>query len=622
MAGRVVLSRGGPAIGAWFANQLAQVLVDASVVAVQADPFRCHIVLDEAPDTARTALGVTADEWVRRRRQVGMLATVGMELAEGIPELADWDRYALGPVYTTVPHLYADLWQLGRLETGRVKVEEDHKAREIRVLTELVPALATVEQLSQVAGSWGFPYDVVLVPEGFRPADGEVPRRSSGVLTPARVLGMDLGRAARDFVDADEATWRLEAKTVPAGEVPDGAPAGAKSASCLIDPFPMHRFPLRSLLTLYDRVNIVAQTGIHMEELLAAVAISAAEFDALLEAGRIGLVLPNGWERYGARTLDRVAEVNPNAVLGPRTTAAYVLRDYRTRHPLLFDRPHREERRAILRALYELGEGEQSPVWRASARASIAWLERGWNSGATMLGRRGVSASESHGVAWWATEFLRLQGGTPDFLLMGRISQSVEMASALRSTLVEPASQTFWNPQLAEFLSKVHSGALATTPSPTALQLEIVASGLLRLSEDLPVLEVATAFEGGDIARFREVVTAMIEGAADADALEQCIGAFNRQVAAFEASAAAARDWNLVGLTVASTVVALNVAGKGVWFSPWLAWLLTHAIGRARLPRDEAGHVNRAVDRLQATATRSSPSAPLVARMRSRLPRK
>ncbi|MEW5762506.1 MAG: hypothetical protein AB1776_04830 [Bacillota bacterium] len=475
-----------------------------------------------------------------------------------------------------------------------------------------------VEHLNRAIVRLGitFPITVEVVPElsrkeiTFRYPEGQ----GDIDLIPSRCLSSKYSPRLRRLWEEDEEFWVEHRFALLGTGVTDKLtffPTGweERQSRCLVDAsvFPPHN--IRNYLSLYRQVAITAPLAGQEEHVLRALGVTQNELRELVDLGRVKLLFPQSIDRYPLRLLELVAEARPGSLLFSRRIAALTVCDTRLRFPLLYPPLELPERRALLHELWKLHSNTRDEWMATFLRTLIGELSRIWSYAEAMLHTRGALATGALGLGPIIAETLYNQGGPDLRVELYASAYPVEWAGAVQANVIPVSLENYSLDVFYQLLANCYSGVPREWNARQYVPENFVVERILAIGQDVPVVDFARSFGGGDVDRFRDLVNRISHESANPEGVAEVIEKFNSAVRAYERRSMRLREWDLKGLL-------LDVGGACVPFGGWIGGQLLKAIERSRAKYAALGAV---LDRLTALMYRERPETILVARMRRNL---
>lgn len=425
----------------------------------------------------------------------------------------------------------------------------------------------------------------------------------------------------RSMVEADEDFWmdtRLklftDAKLKKSGLMSKGW--DSKSSTCLIDinngGFQQN---ILNLLSIYERIVMVAPTKEVMTPFLDALNITLPALIELAQLGRIKFLYPNNFLRYEKTFLEAMADASPGSMLLTRRLGAITVSDLRYRNPLLFPTMNIEARRKCLRGLHAIMNA--LPAQAIDSRffhAFVTQLDSIWYSYPETIHSYGALGTNTFGLSRIITSYLGisndqdLHAKEPDMrsLYISEATRIVEWSAALNANLIP-------YPFLNRNVEPIYrSSAVLYSGTPNAAWVpqkfdyaNIAINRLLVVNNDIPAVEFAKAFNSADVNLFRKQIYNLVQNQPDIESLNKSIDIFNNYVRQFDQQK---NEWDISGfvLDTLETVTGLS-------FAAWTVSRL-HLLMRKLSIKNEA-----LTEFLDSMESDTLPSAIMVSRMRKKL---
>lgn len=455
-------------------------------------------------------------------------------------------------------------------------------------------------------------------------------RRAQGdvALVPSRALPVGTPTAVRRLVEEDEEFWLENRNRVFSGSNPpftqDLLPGSWKDLdlACVVDASAFPPQNMRSYLTLYDTVVVSLPLESNFGESLAGFGVSDRELLALLETGRLKILLPQPVDRYPVRWLAEAQDSHPDALMGSRRLACAVLADAQVRFPLLYPPLELDDRQAVMmmvkQAANEDGVPEAVRKWFNVLAAELPDL---WLSAPLLVHREGALMTPRVGVGWLAAQIFKEFHGTDRLIEIMHAAHGVEWAGALGAHAVPCSTGSYSEEAAADFLATMYSPLeKGSIPIADARSNKTV-DNLLGLDNDVPVVDFAREFVGADVQRLRRAVRDITIWNQDDDMLERAIEAYNRDVRQYEKRPDRLKTFNVVGMVPAIAAAAAfpELLGPYGRFLPLGLWMLGVLITSNTEPKHQGPAVGRLIDYVNALLAAETPRAVLLSRLRKQV---
>jgi len=455
-----------------------------------------------------------------------------------------------------------------------------------------------------------------------RPLKEDVHRIDALELRPARLLAPSTPHAIRDAVEADDDLWRqamaMSSLADVASRMQNLTPwSDTRNTACLVSTtFPPAN--IRSYLSLYPRVILVAPLKESLAPTLAALGLTDKELLELARRGDVHLLVPQSVERYDPAWLAGLLEAVPAGVVMSRRLAAIALQDQHRRNPLLALPANSFEKRTILQVLRRSADTAPAGV-SAILRALAGALSEHWSFAEYTLHSRGAMASLSGGLARIGTAVVQELFKRDLFLQMSVAAQEVEWAGAFGAHLVPEEGLGYSSAGAASLLIALSSGASRAAPMITSPREFDLAEDLLAFDNDTDIIEFTTELGRGDLGRFRSLVRDIAQEAQTKDEIRESVRRWNEEVRRYDRRPDRVRSFNLLGvLLTAASMMSGNTALAQV--VPVVALLLPYLYTKANEEAiRESSTIGSLLDWANGNAAGTRPQAVLLSRMRKRV---
>lgn len=499
-----------------------------------------------------------------------------------------------------------------------IHVERSLEASDIDLLRSAAEALDEPLKISVVHPST--PADSLTF---YRAAQGDL------TLRPSRAMAADIPRKVRWLIEEDEDFWvshRKEAFLGSAGAAPsDMLPSSwnVDDLRCVVDAGAFPAANLRSYLTLFDTVFLALPFEDQFDEALALLGAKPQDLVDLVSASRLKVLLPQSIDRYPSTRLAEILEANPEAVVASRRLACGVLTDTRRRVPFLHPPFEMDERRLLLQSLDEASRDPAvRPDLRRWFRVVAEACRESWHFAPLAIQRDGAMETGRFGIGW-LTNRLRTEFTGEDCTLeiMGA-SAGVEWAACLGAH-VFPRTTGDYSEEAACTLLAAMTSPLGPQGVPVVdPRVHGIVDGLLAIDSDAPLKEFATHFRGGDIERFRALVTDLAKWNQDEGQLQVEVERFNAEVRRYERRPNRLRTMSVASLVAATAAEAAPVLPpelKHLAHLPLGVWLLGTLIGRAAEATPKSALLGSLWDRANGLLAQAPAKSVLVSRLRQQL---
>ena len=568
-------------------------------------------------------------KWVRSNSPATAQLRIATEPADGmhlVPELSLEDTWRGVGIDRNLPHLEADLnlelptwfpaFTVSR-QPGAVSIEierplSDWESAILRdAYNELQPGVDLQVVVAAPSQTENSKHAEVLA---------LIKRVDALSLIPARQLAA-LPAPVRSLVEEDDAAWRTARTTLGTpdfnGIVALPEPWRAHKSRCLLDASVFPPPNIRNFLALFDLVIVVLPLAEKEASALASLGVTLQELARLMELGRVQVITPQSIPRYAPDTLALLAEASPHSLLLSRSLAATTVAQMRRRFPLLFPPLAPTERVELARELIQLAGREEDQTVAKRTVALARALSSGWMFGEPMIHRRGAMATAPYGLGAVLANSTDVQNNIAWFSLV-TAAYNVEWACGLEATVVASEVGGFSDQAALGVLATAYSGLRSGPILVAENALQQVAGELLAINNNAPVLEVATAFAGGDITRMRELAIRVTSANMEASVLADAVQRFNDEVRRFERRPDLLARLDLLSVLGMGATAIYPEHGLLIQGGRWaLGFLARHAGTKwaGRAPRI----VGTLLDRINGPVSREAPDVVMVARMRRAL---
>lgn len=442
-------------------------------------------------------------------------------------------------------------------------------------------------------------------------------------ILPARsAAARGYGRELTELVRQDEERWlanrsQLARSGLDKSSLPNAF--SGEDARCLINAATFPVDDIRNHLSIYQKVAIIAPLGSKAKQFYASANLTEDELVKLAEMGRVEVVCPQAVDRYPIRLLEKLSATAPASLVLSRSLALATVVDSRQRIPLLYPNLSMRDRATLLRSLLNATAVMKEEGQRKMTEAFLLDLGRIWNSAEELLHRRGAMANSALGIALPTSEFFSASGLPSKAIEFVSAAMSVEWAAAMRAAVQPIQRDTFTDRPYIEILATLYSGLRRDGFPRCEASTNVQVDEVLSVGRDVPIIDFAKSFTGGDIDRFRSCIRRISGHQYDEDETRSAAASFNAEVQRYASDAQRIERWDLIGLilvgggslnpTAATGAAAISL---GVWALSRIKTLIEE--GKIKNPE-----IVRWTDQLSAMLYSNSPDAVLVNRLKRRL---
>jgi len=140
------------------------------------------------------------------------------------------------------------------------------------------------------------------------------------------------------------------------------------------------------------------------------------------------------------------------------------------------------------------------------------------------------------------------------------------------------------------------------------------AENILSITQHLPVLELATTFNGTEISRFRKLILDIAHHQPTMEDVQETIEAYNHFVKQYEKNKDNWSSWNIKGF-----IIGLIGKASGVSMA---SWLMGHALKHLIKYSSSDPRLARAIETIEASLQGGVPEAVLLSKMRDKVKKK
>ncbi len=511
---------------------------------------------------------------------------------------------------------YRDLSMLLPRGFPLLGVDEDDLAQ-VRVLVSRDLSGEESNQLGQICDRIGIWFEPTIEVR----TEVKAPLPPSQIELPAaRALPAAVPSLVRDLLAQDDDFWienrraLLASPALEDGEVLSPWRDISGDACVVATTFPPQN--IRSYLSLYSTVLLVAPLGEELQPTLNALGIKRKELTELVSRGHVRVLFPQALSRYEVPWVAELAEAGPGQLLFSRRLAGLTVADQRRRFPFLVP-GDAFERRAALRILSRVSASVEGPPG-VFLRALQSGLADYWAHAEAMLNSHGAMASINDGLVHVASAFVREVFNKAAFIELGAAAQPLQWAGAFGAHFSPAEVVGYSEMGAAQLLAALHSGVPRdTTPLARPTHFELV-NELLVLDNDVSVFDLVEETRKGDLARLRAFVRTLVENHPSKEELGEFVDRWNAQVRHYEKKEDKLKKLTLgaIGLAGAAAATIEEVRQFVPFFTPLVPYLFAK-LTEDKLPEEAAA--SRLLDRAMATLATVPPEAVLLSRVRKRV---
>ena len=407
--------------------------------------------------------------------------------------------------------------------------------------------------------------------------------------------------------EADEQIWSDNKQKLFSSSIADNL-RKKKHSACLINGMTCKASNIRNYLTLFSEVNIIVPPESKYEELLNSLDVTKDEILKLLEFDRVKLIFPMAVNRYNKEIIENAIETNPTNVIFSRELAYRTVLDLKCRNPIVFIPKTIEERQKVLAELLLLASNTSQGSECVWINGLVKELSNTWSIMHEMLSIRGAMGTFNVGLGPIINSMIRALTNKDNFLEIMLASNSIEWAAANQAVLCPSGALAKNEINLAYLYSGVRDNwkaELITDPN-------IATEGILTIAKYVPVLELAQAFSGAEIDRFRKIVVEITNSNRSED-ISEAIRKFNESVKVFEKRDKYLDAWDIKGIILDATQSAANIT------IPFSGFLIKKLENLALELENKYEHIGDIAMLAKAKLLNASPNVVLVSKMRDKV---
>ena len=223
--------------------------------------------------------------------------------------------------------------------------------------------------------------------------------------------------------------------------------------------------------------------------------------------------------------------------------------DNRRRIPLLYPPFGIDERAQILKTLVKESQRIEDIRISDFVLEMVRDLARIWSSAEAFVNFRGAMGTGAVGISSLAALLFKFSTGLDRMFEFMSTAPTVEWAGAVGANLIPIYTTDGYSDEAtSNVLAGLYTGVpINWIPNYDSL-VNRAAGNILSVGKDVPVVDFANAFRGGDIDRFRLLVKEMVKHNASQEEIDKAVLDFNKSVRAYEKRAERLNVWDIKGL--------------------------------------------------------------------------
>jgi hypothetical protein len=389
--------------------------------------------------------------------------------------------------------------------------------------------------------------------------DPKSERDENLIIATTRSLRGSISDSVLNLYERDEQFWldnRIELLT--SSEESEKYSFNTQNKSrCVVDSTALLPRNLRTYFSIYETVVLALPVAERYEDALNSLKISEDELIELVRIGKIEPILQQNPNRYSKSLLEKLAELDCPSILLPRKLLSFVIKDGRSRHPVLFPTFNVSERREILKALYqeihELPNDPERAILSAILEASADnWAN--WENDASLGGIIGTART---GLANLGNKLYKAVSGRDAQLELIDTARMIEWAGAFRATAFPFVSADYdgkgtgyANEKAASFLASIYTGIPEHAKNINHVgKIDYAIQSILSISSDEPIFSFVDSLGGGDIERFRDLINRIATQAVDKEEIAIIAESYNKEVKRYATLTKNLDTFDIMGLT-------------------------------------------------------------------------
>jgi len=393
---------------------------------------------------------------------------------------------------------------------------------------------------------------------------------------------------------------------------------GGKYSCCLVNAsvFPPH--DIRNYLSIYQKVILVAPLDLKSSEIYISLGVNESELVELVRLGRVQLLFPQSIDRYPIQLLNEVAEISPENIMFSRRLACITICDIRARLPFLYPIFGVNERQELLRFLKLISDELEDTKLKSILDSLIDELSQIWSSFEFLVHYRGAMGTMFVGFGTFLASIFKTISNMDLILEFSSASSSVEWGGALGANIFPIVDSNGYSEEPhTEIIASIYSGVPEGWVPNYVSNINTTVEGILSISKDIPVIEFAKSFGGGDIDRLRGLVYGIVKHQYNPDLLKEAIDKFNKEVISYEKSSKRLNEWDIIGLVL--ELSSLSLRNKTGVYIPLAGWFLNMFVKLIEIYGTNYTFLLKIFDNMKASIMNVTPDAVLVCRMKRSL---
>lgn len=405
--------------------------------------------------------------------------------------------------------------------------------------------------------------------------------------------------------------WKGSDATETVRPLPDKGRASARIH------VPASVFPaidLRVLLPVYETIVLSPPIAENQDEVLSSLGVAVSDIAELIRRGRVEIALPLSLDRYSPTLLDALSEVSTDVIVGPRELSYWGVVETRKRVPLLFPAIDPLGRAQVLRELRSIAK---TSGLTASQAAYVNILAECWSRQEELVDERGPLGLTVCGIGRLVGDLYQQVTGRELLLEFGSAGTSVEVAAVTGAAVCPVSTDGYSEYGHTRIICGVFDGFREQLTQMNFQRVAFALDGLLGVSREVPIVELADALSGPDVSRLRAVLVDIANENVDQTSVEETVRKFNLAIERYAGrKRLAEKVLDMRGL-ISATVGLIAAKAEEVAAVPAILEGATFLRDRLRALSEEYPSIRPLADAVESSLLGARPRTTLVSRMRS-----
>lgn len=337
-------------------------------------------------------------------------------------------------------------------------------------------------------------------------------------------------------IERDEDLWlsNREALFSPGADSEIESPWPKLPSRCFINASVFPTANVGLLMTMFDEVVVNMPIQGNLLDFLNHNQISEDDLIELVRFGKMRFVCPNILLQYSGRLLDRILDVGNDSIIFSRSLAALTVQDSRRRFPILYPTFDNEARYVLLHILREAANDLADKDFGRFLGTLATELSIIWSYQEAQIHAKGAMATPFLGLGQLTGAWFKAALGKDLFLEFFSAASAVEFSQALGCTLFPINSGSYSEAKHCEVLTSLYNRVNASKLPSYSNSLVDMATGILGISGEVPVMDIARNFVGPDVAGFRQTIGQLQHGITGTEEISESIANFNLMVKRYQ----------------------------------------------------------------------------------------